>query len=180
MSEKSSSGIVKLALILAAICIVVSAILGGVNMITKGKIEDFQKQKTDAAFASVLPKEENEEYIELNDFSGNPAIDGVWEAPDGHIVQLTIGGAQSNITLVVGVDSGGAVTGVSIISHGETPGLGAKATEDSFRNQYIGIEGSAALTKAGGTIDALTGATITSQAMTDAVNIALDAVATLG
>ena len=72
------------------------------------------------------------------------------------------------------------VSGVSIIKHGETPGLGAKATEDSFRNQYIGIEGSAALTKAGGTINALTGATITPQAVTDAVNIALDAVANLG
>lgn len=180
MNEKASPSIVKLALVLGVICIIVSAILGGVNMITEGKIEELQKQKTDDAFASVLPKEDNEEYIELKDFSGNSAIDGVWEAPGGHIVQLTIGGAQSNITLVVGVDNDGAVTGVSIVSHGETPGLGAKATEDSFRNQYVGIEGSAALTKAGGTIVALTGATITSQAVTDAVNIALDAVANLG
>jgi len=178
MSEKTSPSVVKLVAVLAVICIIVSAILGCVNMVTHQKIEDIQTEKTNAAFNAVLPTDG--EYQKLESFSGDKTITGVYEADTGHVVQLTIGGAQSNITLAVGVDNAGTVSGVSIISHGETPGLGAKATEASFRDQYIGIEGSAALTKAGGTIQALTGATITSQAVTDAVNIALDAVASLG
>lgn len=177
MNEKTSPGIVKLVVVLAIICILVSAILGCVNMVTYQKIEDIQTEKTNAAFAAVLPTTGG--YTEV-EFSGNSAIDGVYAAEAGHVVQLTIGGAQSNVTLAVGIDNDGVVSGVSIIKHGETPGLGAKATEASYRDQYIGISGSAALTKAGGTINALTGATITSQAVTDAVNIALDAVASLG
>lgn len=176
MNEKTSPSIVKLVAVLAVICIIVSAILGGVNMVTHQRIEDIQTEKTNAAFNAVLPADG---YTQLEGDFGN-GISGVYEADTGHVVQLTIGGAQSNITLAVGIDNDGVVSGVSIISHGETPGLGAKATEDSFRDQYIGIEGSAALTKAGGTINALTGATITSQAVTDAVNIALDTVANLG
>lgn len=176
MNEKTSPSIVKLVAVLAVICIIVSAILGGVNMVTHQRIEDIQTEKTNAAFNAVLPADG---YTQLEGDFGN-GISGVYEADTGHVVQLTIGGAQSNITLAVGVDNDGVVSGVSIISHGETPGLGAKATEDSFRDQYIGIEGSAALTKAGGTINALTGATITSQAVTDAVNIALNTVASLG
>lgn len=176
MNEKTSPSIVKLVAVLAVICIIVSAVLGGINMITYQRIEDIQTEKTNAAFNAVLPADG---YTQLEGGFGN-GISGIYEADTGHVVQLTIGGAQSNITLAVGVDNDGVVSGVSIIKHGETPGLGAKATEDSFRNQYIGIEGSAALTKAGGTINALTGATITSQAVTDAVNIALDAVANLG
>ncbi len=176
MNEKTSPSIVKLVAVLAVICIIVSAVLGGINMITYQRIEDIQTEKTNAAFNAVLPADG---YTQLEGDFGN-GISGIYEADTGHVVQLTIGGAQSNITLAVGVDNDGVVSGVSIIKHGETPGLGAKATEDSFRNQYIGIEGSAALTKAGGTINALTGATITSQAVTDAVNIALDAVANLG
>lgn len=176
MNEKTSPSIVKLVAVLAVICIIVSAILGGVNMVTHQRIEDIQTEKTNAAFNAVLPADG---YTQLEGDFGN-GISGVYEADTGHVVQLTIGGAQSNITLAVGIDNDGVVSGVSIISHGETPGLGAKATEDSFRDQYIGIEGSAALTKAGGTINALTGATITSQAVTDAVNIALNTVASLG
>lgn len=177
MNEKTSPSIVKLVAVLAVICIIVSAILGGVNMVTFQRIEDIQTEKTNAAFNAVLPTDGG--YTKVTGDFGN-GISGVYEADTGHVVELTIGGAQSNITLAVGIDNGGVVSGVSIIKHGETPGLGAKATEDSFRDQYIGIEGSAALTKAGGTINALTGATITSQAVTDAVNIALDAVANLG
>ena len=176
MNEKTSPSIVKLVAVLAVICIIVSAVLGGINMITYQRIEDIQTEKTNAAFNAVLPADG---YTPLEGDFGN-GISGIYEADTGHVVQLTIGGAQSNITLAVGVDNDGVVSGVSIIKHGETPGLGAKATEDSFRDQYIGISGAAALTKAGGTINALTGATITSQAVTDAVNIALDAVASLG
>lgn len=177
MNEKTSPSIVKLVAVLAVICIIVSAILGGVNMVTHQRIEDIQTEKTNAAFNAVLPTDGG--YTQLEGDFGN-GISGVYEADTGHVVQLTIGGAQSNITLAVGIDNDGVVSGVSIISHGETPGLGAKATEDSYRNQYIGAAEHVFVNKDGGTIQALTGATITSRAVSDAVNIAMDTVAALG
>ena len=66
-----------------------------------------------------------------------------------------------------------AVTGVSIVDHAETSGLGANCVKESFRNQFIGATGGLAVNKDGGTIDALTGATITSRAVTRAVNNAV-------
>ena len=82
--------------------------------------------------------------------------------------------------MMVGVDTSGTVTGVSIVSHEETSGLGANATREEFRSQFVGATGSVAVTKDGGTIDALTGATVTSRAVSNGVNAALNAVASLG
>ena len=92
MNEKASPSIVKLVAVLAVICIIVSAVLGGVNMVTFQRIEDIQTEKTNAAFNAVLPTDGG--YTEV-EYSGNAAIEGVYEADAGHVVQLTIGGAQS-------------------------------------------------------------------------------------
>ncbi len=77
------------------------------------------------------------------------------------------------ILLMVGVGNDGAVTGVEVVSHSETSGLGANATKEEFRSQFKGVSQSVAVTKDGGQIDALTGATVTSRAVCDGVNAAL-------
>ena len=89
------------------------------------------------------------------------------------MVEVTPSGFGGTIDMVVGVDMTGAVTGVSIISMSETSGLGANASKDSFRSQFVGKSGTLAVSKDGGEIDALTGATITSRAVTSGVNTAL-------
>jgi len=78
------------------------------------------------------------------------------------------------------VSSDGTVSGVSIIKMSETSGLGANASKESFRAQFVGQSGTLAVSKDGGSIDALTGATITSRAVTSGVNSALEAVKALG
>ncbi len=82
--------------------------------------------------------------------------------------------------MVVGIAADGAVSGVSIISMSETSGLGANAAKEGFRSQFAGKSGTLAVNKDGGEIDAITGATITSRAVTRGVNAALAAVAELG
>ena len=87
--------------------------------------------------------------------------------------------------MAVGVDNDYKCTGVSIVSHSETSGLGANAASTAqvgvdFRAQFVGQDETCALTKAGGEIDALTGATITSRAVTGAVATAIEAVKSLG
>jgi electron transport complex protein RnfG len=84
------------------------------------------------------------------------------------------------IDMVVGIDNNGAVTGISIIKMSETSGLGTNAAKPSFKDQYIGGTGNFAVNKDGGEIDALTGATITSRAVTRGVNSAVEAVKSAG
>ena len=175
--KKSGPNIAKLVIVLTLVSAVVAAILGGVNAITKDKIAAITEQKTNDALAEVLPVNEGETYTEL-DYTGDSTITHVWEAPSGHVVELVVSGAQSMIDLVVGVDNDGVVTGVSIISHSETAGLGAVAAAktakgQAFRDQFIGQSGSPAVTKDGGNIDAIASATITSRAVTEGVSTAL-------
>ncbi len=116
-----------------------------------------------------------------------PTVDTVSKADNGsgYVVQSTFSGAQGSITMVVGVDNDYKCTGISIIEHSETSGLGANAASTgevgvNFRKQFVGQDESIALSNAGGSIDALTGATITSRAITEAVATSIKAVKTLG
>jgi len=84
---------------------------------------------------------------------------------------------------MVGIDTSGKVTGVSILSISETAGLGMNAKNESFINQYIGKSGTIGVSKNGASdteIQALTGATITSKAVTSAVNTALSLYSQIG
>ena len=92
------------------------------------------------------------------------------------------GGSQGDITMMVGVDADGAVSGISFIKMSETSGLGAVAAQDNtkgeaFRSQFVGKTGTVAVTKDGGEIDSLTGATVTSRAVSTGVTAALACVA---
>jgi len=88
---------------------------------------------------------------------------------------LAVGkGYGGNIDILVGLENETTVKGVTIISHLETPGLGARITESSFRDQFAGLNiDDVALKRDGGQIDAVTGATISSRAVVDAVRAAV-------
>ena len=80
--------------------------------------------------------------------------------------------------LSIGFDADGTITGVGIRETSDTPGLGLKAKDDDYRNQYVGKNcESLSVTKSGSAsdteINAISGATITSNATTNAVNAAL-------
>lgn len=81
-------------------------------------------------------------------------------------------GAQGPIVVAGGVDASfTTVKGMNVLSHEETPGLGSKIVEASFRSQFINIPAaSLSLSSSGGSIDAITGATISSQAVIDALD----------
>ena len=97
------------------------------------------------------------------------------------MVETTFSGAQGSITMAVGVDNNGKCAGISIIKHSETSGLGEVAASASsrgvsFRESFIGKDESITVHD----IDAITGATITSTAVTGAVATAIEAVKALG
>ncbi|MBR3175390.1 MAG: FMN-binding protein [Oscillospiraceae bacterium] len=178
--------VTKLALVLLLICAVTAGILGVVNALTFKQIAYNKMMKQISAFSAVLPSESG--YTEVS-FDGRafPTVDSINQSNDGngYVVTSTFSGAQGNITMACGVDNELKCTGISIIEHKETSGLGAVAASTSkkgvaFREQFIGQGADIALTKAGGTIDALAGATITSTAVTNATATSIAAVAALG
>lgn len=171
--------ILKLTLTLFLITAVVAGLLGLVNYITADKIKKGNEEKAAKAKAEVLEASSYEEVKEFTDESR--LVKNVWKADAlGYVVECVVGGSQGDIDLMIGVRTDGTVSGVSIIRQSETAGLGAKATQPEFTDQFIGKSGEVLVTKDGGEIDALTGATITSRAVCSAVSAATACVAKLG
>ncbi len=174
MSKAKSVGAgyyLKLALTLLVISAVVSGLLGLTNYVTKDKIAAINADKTSASMKEVLPADS---YTELEYSGSQTNVAAVYQADgQGYVIEVTPSGFGGTIDMVVGIGTDGTVTGVSIISMSETSGLGANASKESFRSQFVGKSGELAVSKDGGEIDALTGATITSRAVTNGVNTAL-------
>ena len=169
----------QLVLVLLIISAVVALLLGVVNYVTAPAIAANEKAKNEAAMAAVLPADS---YTPVDYSGGDTTIEAVYQAGDaGYVFQVSPSGSFSGtLTIMVGVSGEGQVTGVEIVKTAETSGLGANATKEAWRAQFIGKSGTLAVTKDGGEIEALTGATITSRAVTSGVNSAIAAVAELG
>ena len=166
----------KLAVILFAFSAVVAVLLGLVNRITEEPIAASAREKQARAMETVLAADSYEKLENTNAEKIEP-VKEIYKAGDkGWVIMVTPSGFGGEIQMAVGVDRDGVITGLSIIDMSETSGLGANAKRESFRSQYVGRSGSVALTKQGGEIDALTGATVTSTAVTKGVNAALLAV----
>ena len=190
MSEKKNGGlgeIVNLVVVLGLITLMCALLLGFINQVTAPKIAENQKATRDLAMAAIIP---GAEFTDLETTvegdKTTPAITGVYEAVKdgavvGYCVEVVPSGFGGGITMIVGINADGTVAGAKVNGHAETPGLGAKAQSD-WIDQYAGVaaDGSLAVTKDGGTIQAITGATITSRAVTLGVNTAANYVATLG
>lgn len=176
--KKPMNDLVRLTVTLLVISAVCALLLGIVNAITAPRIAAAQEAKSKAAMAEVLSADSYEEVPFLTD---GTIVLAVYRADDkGYVVSVAPSGFGGNIEMMVGVSNDGVCTGVSIVKMSETAGLGANASKVDFRAQFEGLSGTLAVTKDGGVIDALTGATITSRAVTSGVNAALEAVAALG
>ena len=150
--------------------------LGVTNRITAPAIQVQQEQAADAARRAVLPA--------AGTFTALTAPEGMKDAFAGYDASGALAGKTGTIVakgyggeieITVGVDLSGAITGVSIggASFAETAGLGARAKEAWFGEQFTGKLSPIAIVKDGGDIDAITSATITSRAVTTAVNAAV-------
>ena len=105
------------------------------------------------------------------DAAQHSTIKSVYKAENGYVIESTAYGYNGDITLMVGVNNEGKVTGITVENLQETYGLGAKALTDvDFLAQFLLTGGDA---EVGSNIDALTGATVSSKAVTKAVNSAV-------
>lgn len=171
----------KLALTLMLICAVAGLGLSFVNNLTQGRIAQQQEERLDRSLAAALPAsgyEKLDRQVALLRKKPNfESVEAIWKAkePQGLVVQVAPVGYNGNIICLVGIDSKGIIRGVAVNQHTETPGLGARIVEDSFLNQYKGAKAGEklAVKKDGGKIQAISGATISSRALTAGVNTAL-------
>lgn len=175
---KKEPGIPQLVITLFAICAICAILLGLINMITMDPIEKAKQAKTENAMKAVLTSDTYEPV----EYTGDPIVTAVYKAGDaGYVVEAAPSGFGGAIIMMVGVNTDGTVSGVSFVKlTTETSGLGSNAKKDVFWGQYVGGAGPFAVTKDGGDIDSITGATITSRAVTKGVNAALDAVKAVG
>lgn len=192
----SKGGFMKDALILFAITLVAGACLGGVYEATKAPIAAANLAAKEAAYRTVLPDAASFEADDMTEImaAANAEVSGLGYgnvtvdeaaialdgsgAPMGYVVTTTskdgYGGA---ITVSVGVLADGTVNGIAFLTLAETAGLGMNADTD-WKNQYAGKNVDAfSVTKNGASaeneINAISGATITSNAVTGAVNTAV-------
>ena len=182
-NENIALYVLRLAGTLFLIAALVALALAGVNSVTAPIIEELNAQKTQDAIAAVLPGGFDTEVTDFADATG--IVSRVYQGEAGYAIEVGPGGFDNTITMMVGVDNEGKVLGISVVSHTETAGLGAVAAAntsagEAFRGQFVGTSGSVSVTKDGGAMDAITGATITSRAICFGVNAALDCVAGLG
>ncbi len=180
--ETTAKFVLRLTLTLLIIATIVAALLAFVNQLTAPVIAKANQEKVMKAIEVVLPGGYETELENYTDETG--LVSKVYKGQNGYAVEVTPAGFDNTITLMVGIDLQGKVLGISVISHTEPAGLGAvaaakNAAGNAFRDQFVGLSGELAVTKDGGVIDAITGATVTSRAICDGVNAALACVAGL-
>ena len=188
--------VVRVAGTLTAICLVVAALLGGVNAITADKIAAINQANTEASLQAVATGADEFAPLELTDTmtaTASAAGAKLTEAYEvkaagetmGYAFKVVASGSQGNIEMIVGVDADNAVTGVSIVSNKETAGIGSKVMNNDplpsctgVLEQFIGMSGAGTLT-VGKNVDAISGATVSSKGVTKGVNAALAVAETL-
>jgi electron transport complex protein RnfG len=180
MAKKLDSTLKNMALSLFIICGTMSAALGYVYSLTKGPIENAEKQKVNNAIKLVVPEFDNDpgsEAYKVDDLDFFPA------KKNGQLVGIAVKsysnkGFSGYISIMVGINPNGSIFSTSVMEQKETPGLGNKMKEPKFRDQFNGKnpeQFKVKVKKDGGDVDAITAATISSRAFCDAINRALEA-----
>lgn len=173
--------ILKLGVTLFVICAVAALVLGITNNITSPVIEERNIQASNKSRQIVLS--DAEEFKQLEGMNSDIVVEVYEGLKGGDVIGYTIktspkgyGGA---VEVMVGISTDGKITGVDIGNHSETPGLGSKASDPAFKDQYLdkGVANSLLVVKGSvnndNEISAISGATITSNGVTSGVNAAM-------
>ena len=169
-------------------CVIVAALLGIVNMVTEGPIAEINQKKTEEALSRVFQEYSTISSTELTatEEMAQAALDNegtlstVYEVQSGgetvgYGVKVVAGGSQGNIEMIVGLDTEGTVTGVSVVDHSETSGIGDRVmnNENGVLDQFVGKSAADGTLAVGTNVDAISGATVSSRGVTKGVNAAI-------
>ena len=190
--------ILKLSITLLGICLVVSLLLGLVNGITADKIAALQEQAKQESLQAVFP-DATFNKIEIGEAQAAAAEEYgvelmyIYEVADGSGYAIEVGpsGFSGTIDMVVGINSDGTVAGISVISNTETAGIGTNVCSDKpnkngvgVLSQFVGMSATAdnpfTVNSGSNRVDAISGATVSTKAITSGVNAASVIFGTLG
>lgn len=169
---KSNTDIFRPVVVLTAICLVVAVFLSVTNLITKDKIANMEIKASNEAMSALISAEK----YDKAEVQGELYIAKNGEEIKGYIVKTSSRGYGGDIKVMTAISTDKKITGIKILSAAdETPGLGQNITKESFYTRYIGKTENISVRKDGADadknkIDAWTGATISSRAVTAAVN----------
>ena len=149
---------------LTIIVLISVSLLLYLNTFTSEVVEAQNKAKIQAVLESIFP--------DLTGFEEDGDLFVIYDGDNiiGYTFLASGNGYSGAISMLVGINSDYSIKDVAILSHTETPGLGSKITEKEFTDQFIGLSpADLVLSRDGGSIDAITGATISSRAVTDTI-----------
>jgi electron transport complex protein RnfG len=182
--KQENNSMLRLGGILCAFTLIVALLLASVNALTADTIKQNEIDALNTALNKVFPDADQFPEVTISETdTTEKGIVNAYTAMDasgkvlGMAVKVAPSGFGGAINMIIGVDADGKVVRAEILSLSETPGLGTKAKEPKFIDQYIGKSGKLKVIKSGtpsnGEILAITGATISSQAVTTGVNDAV-------
>jgi len=172
----------QLGLILLGFCIVATALLAYVNTITKPQIDSIQLKEAEQTRKELIP---NSNFEEINgEFSYFIAKDSKTNEVNGYVFTTEKNGYNGAVKTMVAVDNDFRIIAIKVIQQTETPGLGTNSTQPKFSEQFKGKTSEQLIVdKDGGVppncIKAITGATITTRAVTNSVKESLQLLKTL-
>ncbi len=194
----SGKFILKVAGTLTIISLIVAALLGLVNNVTADKIAEIDAEKTRVSMSAVVA--EGSEFTDKLEISDDVAAAAAAQggkltelygvktggADNGYVMKISASGSQGTIVMMIGVDANKAITGISVVSHSETSGIGTKVVGNEpnaagvpVLDQFQGMSGAGSLV-VGKTVTAISGATVSTKGITMGANAALAAAETLG
>jgi electron transport complex protein RnfG len=182
---KKESTFINMVTTLFLVTLVASTALAYVYELTREPIEMARLAKKLKAIDAVVPEYDNQPVDDMYKVAAGDGMDSLEFYPakkDGKIVGTAIRtytntGYNGLIVLMVGITPDEIVKDVSVVQHKETPGLGTKMAESQFKDQFKNLdpfEVDIRVEKDGGDIDAITAATISSRAFSEATQLAID------
>ena len=181
--------VIKVAGTLTVISLVTAALLGLVDGVTRDKIAEIEAEKTRVAMSAVAPA--GSEFTDKQEIpaaaaeaaaaQGGKVLELYGVKAGGCVMKISASGSQGSIVMMVGVDANKAITGISVVSHSETSGIGTKVVGNELNNagvpvldQFIGLSGSGSLVVKKN-ITPITTATVSTKGITMGANAALAA-----
>ena len=176
---KKPSTLINMVVALLVITAISGGLLGLVYGMTKDTIAEVDQKKNAAAIAEVLGTDENSrlETVFIDDLTYNLAYDAQGNLLGAAVKTFSNSGFSGRIELMVGLLADGTINKVSVLQQSETPGLGANMVNPKFKDQFDGKNPASfklSVKKDGGDVDAITAATISSRAFSEAVQLACD------
>ena len=156
--------------VLVAICVIVAAILGAVNMLTAPKISEREEAKANAALLVVLPGAKNFEKLDTEGKGYPKEVNKAYKADKGYVFEVSVKGKEA-MTVMCGVDNDGKFVALDVITESETP---------DYKNKVFPLvtgENGKYKDKTADTLEPeiVSGATLTSNGIYNAVKVSLDA-----